>query len=102
AGELLLLGVGLAGRRGVALALGHEALERGARELLVRRIGLAGGECRCRRDQTDGESQCDCSHGLLLCVAKRNERLRLTTLVQVVSLEKRRPIGWFPAVAVIN
>lgn len=63
--ELLFLGIRLAGRRCILLAFRHEALERRSRELLVRRIRLAGRERGCRRDQADGQRQCDLLHGLL-------------------------------------
>src|SRR5215831_3852889 len=64
-GEVLLLGVRLAGRGRILLALRHEALERGAGELLVRGVRLAGCECGCRRDQADGKCQYDFFHRLL-------------------------------------
>src|SRR5262245_28896170 len=64
-GEVLLLGVRLAGRGRILLAFRHEALERGAGELLVRGLRLASCESGRRRDQADGECQYDFSHSLL-------------------------------------
>src|SRR5262249_46866535 len=63
--EVLLLGVGLTGRRCIPLALRHEALEGRSRELLVSGIRLAGRERGCGRDQADGQRQRDFLHGFL-------------------------------------
>src|SRR5215831_8666304 len=93
--EVLLLGVGLTGRRCIALALRHEALESRPCELLVRGIRLAGRKRGCGRDKADRQRQGNFLHGFPPSSAFGDREdwgpRGRAILVEVAATEKRIP-----------